>query len=179
MPRVMTDALGGAEWQIEFDPFGNKTRVGSEYMVNNLRFPGQYFDAESGLHYNYFRDYDPKTGRYIEPDPIGLKGGANVYSYALNNPLKYTDPKGLESCNGQWRVEKWEREATNWYGCICYWLCRSCDAKHTALWGGRYRTLPSTRGKIMYTGFGSGDAGSGDFCLCEKPGPERNCDPCQ
>ena len=51
--------------------------------ASDQRYPGQYFDQESGLHYNYFRDYDPKTGRYIEPDPIGLKGGTNLFEYAL------------------------------------------------------------------------------------------------
>jgi RHS repeat-associated protein len=64
--------------------------------VHNLRFPGQYFDSETGLHQNYFRDYDPKTGRYIEPDPIGIKKGKNhLYIYARNNPLIVTDPRGL------------------------------------------------------------------------------------
>lgn len=99
MPRVMTDASGGGEWRIEFDPFGNKTAVSVEYVVNNLRFPGQYFDAESGLHYNYFRYYDPKTGRYIEPDPIGLRGGLNPYPYVRGNPINRVDRFGLQDCS--------------------------------------------------------------------------------
>ena len=70
-------------------------------MVFNLRFPGQYYDAETGLHYNYFRDYEPATGRYIESDPIGHEGGLAVYGYALDSPLYYFDTLGLEpQCDG-------------------------------------------------------------------------------
>ena len=60
------------------------------------RFPGQYRDAETGLHQNWFRDYDPSTGRYVESDPIGLRGGVNTYLYANSNSLNYADPRGLE-----------------------------------------------------------------------------------
>ena len=60
-------------------------------------FPGQYFDQESGLHYNYFRSYDPSTGRFVSSDPVGLGGGLNLYAYAGADPVNYMDPLGLFS----------------------------------------------------------------------------------
>ena len=83
-----SDAFGVGEVNEDVDGNGQKTAV-------SLRFPGQLADAESGLFYNYFRDYDPTLGRYIESDPIGLEGGLNTYAYVGNNPLRNIDPLGL------------------------------------------------------------------------------------
>jgi len=66
----------------------------------NLRFPGQYFDSESGTHYNFFRDYTANKGRYIQADPIGVEGGVNFYAYVKNNSVNNMDPSGLQSVVG-------------------------------------------------------------------------------
>ncbi|MDP5860520.1 RHS repeat-associated core domain-containing protein, partial [Pseudomonas aeruginosa] len=94
-PRLATDASGQIAWQWQSDAFGRGEALSQGSTQINLRFPGQYYDAESGLHYNYFRDYDPETGRYVESDPIGLGGGLNTYGYVEANPVLRTDSLGL------------------------------------------------------------------------------------
>ncbi len=100
-PRMVTDASGNSVWEWISTPFGeslpnqNPQNVVGKEFVMNLRFPGQVFDEETGLHYNYFRDYDPKTGRYVESDPIGLSGGMNTFGYVGGNPTNGVDDFGL------------------------------------------------------------------------------------
>jgi len=92
-PQALIDKDQNVVWQAEYDPFGKATETVSE-VEQNLRSPGQYLDRESGLHYNYFRTYDPQTGRYTQSDPIGLRGGINTYGYAYQNPVSNFDPDG-------------------------------------------------------------------------------------
>ncbi len=113
-PRRLSNEASQPVWQWRYSAFGEeeptmaaKRFTGPETMPTtgatsatavtfNLRYPGQYADAESGLFYNYFRSYDARTGRYSEPDPIGLDGGWNRFGYVDGNPLGYNDPFGLD-----------------------------------------------------------------------------------
>lgn len=94
-PHQITNSSAQVVWLWDHDPFGNGDPVVTGGFSYSLRFPGQFYDARARLHYNYFRDYDPRTGRYIESDPIGLAGGINTYGYVLQNPIIYTDVSGL------------------------------------------------------------------------------------
>jgi RHS repeat-associated protein len=98
-PRLLTDRTGTKVWEAQYEAFGkavvNGNPDGDAVTISYpIRFPGQYYDAESGLHQNYFRDYDPSIGRYVTRDPIGLVGGLNVYVYVSGNPLKFVDKLG-------------------------------------------------------------------------------------
>ena len=94
-PRVGRDQSGAIIWQWNSDAFGTTKPTASTGVTVNLRFPGQYFDIESGLDYNLFRDYDAGSGRYSQSDPIGLAGGVNTYTYVNGNPISLVDPLGL------------------------------------------------------------------------------------
>ncbi|MFW2026030.1 RHS repeat-associated core domain-containing protein [Acinetobacter baumannii] len=91
-PRRLVDTSGNVAWSWDSTAFGLGNPTGN--ITFNLRFPGQYFDATTGQFYNHRRFYSPELGRYMEPDPIGLVGGLNPYTYALSNPIMYVDMTG-------------------------------------------------------------------------------------
>jgi RHS repeat-associated protein len=90
-PVFATDPDGLKVWEASYLPFGG---VHVSTGAINLRFPGQWFQSESGLHQNWMRDYDPTTGRYLQADPLGLVAGTSLYGYAFQSPLRYIDPTG-------------------------------------------------------------------------------------
>ena len=113
-PRKLTQPDGQVAWQWAYSAFGDEQpTIGAKRFTSetttpttgatgipevtfNLRYPGQYFDPETKLHYNYFRTYAPGTGRYTQGDPIGLAGGWNRFGYVEGNPLSRIDPSGLD-----------------------------------------------------------------------------------
>jgi RHS repeat-associated protein len=97
-PRAVTNSAGTVIWQWAYqgNPFGEQQPTSTAGYVLNLRYPGQYYDVETGLHYNGARYYEPATGRYLQSDPLGLFGGQiSTYAYGNNNPLSNIDPLGL------------------------------------------------------------------------------------
>ncbi len=99
-PRIAANpATNAQQWKWDFfaDAFGGNaaTIAPSGGIDVKLRYPGQQFDSETGLHYNYFRDYEAGTGRYVESDPIGLRGGISTYGYVRSRPMRLVDPTGL------------------------------------------------------------------------------------
>jgi RHS repeat-associated protein len=112
-PRVVTKPADNKKvWEWQSQPFGEgaanenpQNLTGAALTAGqfryNLRFPGQVYDAETAKHYNYFRDYDPSLGRYLESDPIGLRAGVNTFGYVYGNPIVYFDPDGLECVYSQ------------------------------------------------------------------------------
>jgi RHS repeat-associated protein len=92
-PRIGTSTAGAISWRYRSDGFGVATISGTHTV--RLRLPGQIDLGTGGINYNYFRDYDPNVGRYLESDPVGLGGGINTYSYVGDNPIKLIDEDGL------------------------------------------------------------------------------------
>jgi RHS repeat-associated protein len=106
LPYQLTSGSGSSDWSAHYGAWGTTQDPASLRVIANassmnarghqpLRFPGQYFDSETGLHYNMHRYYDPDTGRFAMHDPIGLRGGINLYRYT-SNPNRWIDPLGLQ-----------------------------------------------------------------------------------
>ena len=105
-PQKLVDSTGEVVWSASYTAFG-EAQIDIETVTNNLRFPGQYWDAETGLHYNWNRYYDPDTGRYPQADPIGFDGGdVNLYAYVWNNSVNWVDSNGLEIIPGAYQSEE-------------------------------------------------------------------------
>lgn len=94
-PQKLINLSGSVQWAMQQSAFGI-SNIDSQSVINShLRFPGQYYDQETGLYYNWFRYYDPVTGNYTSSDPISLTGGFNTYIYVHQNPVRFADPNGL------------------------------------------------------------------------------------
>ncbi|SDI04638.1 RHS repeat-associated core domain-containing protein [Pseudomonas sp. BS3767] len=148
-PLEMTDAEGQIVWQAKYRLWGAVEKLVVNEVEQNIRFQGQYFDVETGLHYNTFRYYDPETGRFITQDPIGLSGGLNLYSYAPSS-TSWVDPFGLscESLKGKYSsVEKANLPS---------WVAESFT-------NGKYKTVVTTQDIYVYRVFGGNAKASGGF----------------
>ncbi len=121
-PIMVTQPSSNAvTWRWDQDPFGtampNQNPASLGPFVYNQRFPGQYYDQETGLNYNYMRDYDPTVGRYVESDPSGLKGGIDTYAYVDGNPISEVDRRGLSGNGTGWGQYQFHPHPPNASGC--------------------------------------------------------------
>ncbi|HCH0556508.1 TPA: RHS repeat-associated core domain-containing protein [Pseudomonas aeruginosa] len=116
-PRVVIDPVANTaiwKWDIQGEAFGvtapEQDPDGNGTALNlDMRFPGQRYDRYTGLNYNYFRDYEPGSGRYVQSDPIGLKGGISTYAYVSGSPVMWIDPEGLQQSFADCVAEnKWD-----------------------------------------------------------------------
>lgn len=184
-PQEVTDEAGEITWSAHNKAWGEGREVISEAarkagITNPLRFAGQNFDRETGLHYNRHRYYDPQTGRFVSKDPIGLAGGINVYQYAPN-PVEWVDPRGLsnyipapknlpgfpdaERAKPKTPVQGGGGLRKRWRlpgGCICEW-----DSQHGEV--EKY----DKRGKHL----GAFDPNTGDALPGKGPDPTRRIEP--
>jgi RHS repeat-associated protein len=124
-------------WSARYTAYGQALVNPASTVENNLRFPGQYYDEETGLHYNWHRYYDPGTGRYLTPDPIGLVGGINLYLYVAGNPVNAVDPTGLKpkfKPEDSSKCEDYKKrcdECEDEYACKAYDCCKAFSDDYT------------------------------------------------
>ncbi|MFW6373911.1 MAG: RHS repeat-associated core domain-containing protein, partial [Thermodesulfobacteriota bacterium] len=115
MPETMADDRGQVVWHSEMMPFGEMLETQENKLSQAIAMPGQYRDEEIGLHYNFFRYYLPKAGTYISPDPIGIRGGDNVYAY-VEDPVCWSDPLGLSGDDYSKTAEEMAEELSDQIG---------------------------------------------------------------
>jgi len=143
IPQGISDEVGNVVWSARYTAFGT-VAVDVGVLVNHFRFPGQYYDAETGLAYNRARFYDAATGTYLSPDPLGYAGSRHLYMYAENNPVTKVDPTGL-------KVEVCTRPLAFLWG---FGWFKHCDVKITTknTWAGFFNTKSgwSGRGEVRW-----------------------------
>ena len=153
-PRVITRASDNKmvwRWD-QADPFGmaaaNENPQALGVFNSNQRFPGQLYDKETNLHYNWHRDYDPQLGRYVQSDPIGLQGGINTFAYVGGDPNSFKDPEGLAAST-------------------------AANLGRAALTGG----IRGSRGGLLGAGLGVGLSVVSEMCRpSDRDRDERQCD---
>lgn len=176
-PRAVSDG-STVLWRWEGEAFGssqpNEQVAGPSRKFNlPLRFPGQYYDSETGFFYNYFRDYNSQIGRYIESDPVGLQAGVNTFTYVYNSPAHLIDPLGLRVCVVSCDVGEGAEQAGEFVGgSVGDWLESTGQAVQDAL------TLSDFGGEQMnveITPYYDSDSSSGGINLSIKfPSPESD-----
>ena len=152
-PQKLVSQNGAVVWSATYSAFG-EAQIEVETVTNNLRFPGQYYDEEIGLHYNFQRYYDPGIGRYVQTDPIGFGGDeANWYVYVRNNPIIFIDIVGFIASRPSSFYQGWGMGMTppTEPDELYYWpkLCgirglRACIVKKVKSWVGEFDYIPGT-----------------------------------
>jgi RHS repeat-associated protein len=128
-PTAMTDAAKSTVWQAAYNPHGEAASLSGSVALN-LRFPGQYFQIETALSYNWHRHYDAVTGRYTQPDPLRFVDGPSIYAYAGNSPLRKVDPAGLTTSMVCRTVQDWRTKLFGAKHCgvfVWHWEFTGCE----------------------------------------------------
>ena len=175
-PRLITNASRQKRWTWESAPYGdtfpNENPQALGAYKYNLRFPGQYFDSETNHHYNHHRDYESTSGRYVQSDPIGLKGGINTYAYVINNPLSYVDPEGLANDGGRRRPDQWWRPCNKDQIQQCKEMCESQGKEYESC-AVRWMSGQGVRGGKPTPWAGTPSSG-GLSCSCKDPNEQSS-----
>ena len=129
-PQVVTNAKGAVLWEARYKAYGNVMHFESDIIDNPIRFQGQYYDSETGLHYNRNRYYHPIIGRFIHQDPMGLADGKNQYEYALN-PITWVDPLGLSCTEAHTKNHYYPSKQINLNGHCCVTKTINSTSLHT------------------------------------------------